>query len=196
VVMLVVAMLVVVMVVVAMMMLMITVMTVVMVMMIVTVIMASMAMTMIVRRMRGRIGAALGIKRRLDLDDARAEPLHHFLDDVIPADAQALGHDLRRQVSIAEMPSDPHQMARIQPSDFGQRLGRRHHLDQPAVFQHQRIAAAQGDGGFEIEQEFEAARGRHRHPPPVTVVEVEHDGVGRRFRPAILSSNLRRSHHA
>ena len=41
------------------------------------------------------IGAAFGIERRLDLDHARAQPLHHRFDDVIPADPQALAHDLR-----------------------------------------------------------------------------------------------------
>ena len=42
------------------------------------------------------IGAAFGIERRLDLDDARAETPHHRLDHVIAPDPQALGHDLRR----------------------------------------------------------------------------------------------------
>jgi hypothetical protein len=67
------------------------------------------------------------------------------------------------------------------PRISSQRLGRRDHLDQPAVFQHQRIAAAQRDRVFQVEQEFEPARARHRHPPPVPVVEIEHDGIGRRL---------------
>src|SRR3954470_411703 len=116
---------------------------VVMVGMIIMVMMAMVAMIMrgmIVRRLR--ICPALGIERRLDLDDARAQSLHHRLDDVIPADAQALWHDLRRQMAIAEMPGDPDQMQRIGAADLHQRLGGRHHLDQPAIFQHQRIAAA------------------------------------------------------
>ncbi len=126
-----------------------------------------------------RIGAALGIERRLDLDDARAQPLHHRLDDVIAADAQAFRHDLGRQMAIAEMPGDPDQMQRIDAADFEQRLRGGHHLDQPAVFEDQRIAAAQRDRVLEIEQEFQPARARHRHPPPVPVVEIEHDGIGR-----------------
>ncbi len=186
---------VVVMTVIAMMMRVIMVMTVVMGM-IVPVVMAGVAVVMIVRRVCGRIGTALRIERRLDLDDARAESLHHLLDDVVPADAQALAHDLRRQMAVAEMPGDAHQMRRIGAPDLDQRLGRRHHFDQPSVFQHQRVAAAQRDGVFKIEEEFEAARARHRHPPPMAVVEIEHDGVGGRFRPPILSSNLRRADHA
>ena len=57
-----------------------------------------------------RVRAALGIERRLDLDDARAQPLHHRLDDVIASDAQAFRHDLGRQMAIAEMPGNPDQM--------------------------------------------------------------------------------------
>ena len=137
-----------------------------------------------------RVRAAFGIERRLDLDDARAQPLHHRLDDVIPADAQAFRHDLRRQMAVAEMPGDPNQMQRIGAADFEQRLRGRDHLDQPAVFQHQRIAAAQRDGVLQIEQEFQPARPRHRHPPPVPVVEIEHDGIGRGLRPAMLAQDL------
>lgn len=125
-----------------------------------------------------RIGTAFGIERRLDLDDARAQPLHHRLDDVIAANAQALRHDLRRQVAIAEMPGDPNQMQGIDAPDLDQRLGSRDHLDQTAVFEHQRIAATQRDGMLQVEQELQPARPGHRHPPPVPVVEIEHDRVG------------------
>jgi hypothetical protein len=142
-----------------------------------------------------RIGAAFGIERRLDLDDARAQPFHHRLDDVIAADAQAFRHDLGRQMTIAEMPGDPDQMQRISAADFEQRLCGGHHLDQPAVFEDQRIAAAQRDRVLEIEQEFQPARPRHRHPPPVPVVEIEYDGIGRRLRPAMLPEDLSRADH-
>ena len=108
------------------------------------------------RRMRmaaAGIGATFGIERRLDLDHARTKPFHHRLDDVIAPDAQALGHDLRRQVAVTEMPGDANQMVRIGPANFEQRLRRRDHLDQPAVVEHQRVAAAQRHCIFQIEQE-------------------------------------------
>ena len=76
------------------------------------------------------------------------------------------------------MPGDADEMQWIRAADFDQRLGGRHHLDQPPVLQHQRIAAAQRDGVFQVEQKFQPARPRHRHPPPVPVVEIEHDGIG------------------
>ena len=130
------------------------------------------------------IGAALRIERRFDLDHPRTQPLHHRFDHVIAPDSQAAPGDLRRQVAIAEMPGDANQMLRIAAADFQQRLRRRHDLDQPAVLEHQCIATAQRHRIFEIQQELEPARARHRHPPPVTIVEIEHDGVGRRLAPS------------
>ena len=166
--------------------------------MIVAVRMVVAGVTVLLMRMTMRgsgIGAALGIERRFDLDDTRAQPLHHRLDDVIPADAQRLRQELGRQMAVAEMPGDPDQVMRIASLDLEQRLGRRHHLDHPAVLEHQRIAAAQGYGVFEIEQKLQSARARHRHPPPVPVVEIQHDGVGRRFLPAMLPENPGRADH-
>ena len=125
-----------------------------------------------------RVRPPFGIERRFDLDDARAQPLHHRLDDVIPADAQTLRHDLRRQMAIAEMPGYANQMQGVGAPDLKQRLCGRDHFDQPSVFQHQRIAAAQRHGVLQIEQKLQPARPRHRHPPPVPVVEIEHDGIG------------------
>ncbi|OAF12228.1 hypothetical protein AYJ54_06995 [Bradyrhizobium centrolobii] len=155
-----------------------------------------MAMRVVVGMTRIGIGAAFGIERRLDLDHARTEPLHHRFDDMVAADAQALGHDLRRQMAVAEMPGDADEVVRITAADFQQRLRRRDHLDQPAVLQHQGIAAAKCDGVFEVEQEFEPARARHRHAAAVSIVEIEHDRIRRGFREAVLSLDLRRPDHA
>lgn len=165
----------------------------------VVVIMAVIVMRMVVVavRMPGiRIGAAFGIERRLDLDHAGTEALHHGLDDVIAADAQALGHDLRRQMAVAEMPADADEMMRVVATDLEQRLGCRNHFDQPSVLQHKRIAAAERDGILEVEQEFETPRPRHRHAAAVPIVEIEHDRIRRGLGEAVLSLNLRRPDHS
>lgn len=180
-----------------------TVVMVVIAMLVVMVITGVIVVAMIVRRMIVRgvgmaaagIGAALGIERRLDLDDACAEPLHHRLDDVVAPDPQALWHDLGWQMTIAEMPADPHQVLRIVAANLDQRLRRRHHLDEASILQHQRVTAAQRYRVFEIEQEFEPARAGHHHPPPVPIVEIEHDGIGRCFLPVMLAFDLRRTNH-
>ena len=94
------------------------------------------------------------------------------------------------------MPGDPNQMLRIVAADLHQRLRRRHDLDQPAILEHQRVAAPQRDRVFQIEQEFKPARAGHHHPPPVTIVEIEHDGIGRRLAPAMMAANLRGADHS
>jgi hypothetical protein len=94
------------------------------------------------------------------------------------------------------MPGDPHQMMRISSSDFDQRLGRCDHFDQPAVLEHQRVAAAQRDGVFQIEQELKPARAGHCHPPPVPVVKIQHDSIGCGLRPAMLAQDFCRADHS
>ena len=88
------------------------------------------------------IGAAFGIERRLDLDHARSQSLHHCLDDMVAADAQAFTDDLRRQMPVAEVPGYSDQMMRIVAANFEKRLRCRHHLDQPVIVEHQGVAAA------------------------------------------------------
>jgi len=161
------------------------------------VIVAGVIMRMIMRRVVVRfacrrvcvattvIGAPFGIEWRLDLDHARAQSLHHRLDDMVAPDTQAARRDLRRQMTVAEMPGDPNQVLRIGAANLGQRLRRRDDLDQPVIVEHQRIAAAQHGGIFQIQQEFKPARACHRHPPPMAIVEIEHDGIGRRLAPAM-----------
>jgi hypothetical protein len=142
------------------------------------------------------IGPTFGIEWRFDLDHACAQPLHHRLDDMVTPDTQASRRDLRRQMAVAEMPGDPNQMLRIGAANLGQRLRRRDDLDQPVIVEHQRIAAAQHGGIFQIQQEFNPAGAHHRHPPPVAVVEIEHDGIGRRLTPAMWTADLRGADHA
>lgn len=94
------------------------------------------------------------------------------------------------------MPADADEMVRIATADLQQRLGRRHHLDQPSVLQHQCVAAPKRDGMLQVEQEFEPARARHRHAATMPVVKIEHDSVRWRFCEAVLSLDLRRPDHA
>lgn len=141
------------------------------------------------------IGAAFRIERRFNGDDARAEAPHHFFDDMIAPDAKALADDLGRQVAVAEMPRNAHQMEWIGATDLHQRLGRGHDLDQPAVFQHQRIAATQRHCFLEVQQKFKPARAGHRHAPTMPVVKAENHRIGGGLGPASRWTNLRRADH-
>src|SRR3954447_17587965 len=91
------------------------------------------------RRMRMErvgIGAALRIERSFDLDHAGPQPPYHGLYDVIPPDAQGVGHDLGRQMTVTEMPGDPDQTLQILAANLCQRLRRGGHPPQPAPRAH------------------------------------------------------------
>jgi hypothetical protein len=141
------------------------------------------------------VGATLRIEGRFDLDDAGAEAPHHFFDDMIAADPKTSRCDLRLQMPVTEMPGHAHQMMRILAADFGQRLGRGHDLDQPPVFEHQRIATAQRRRDLQIEQKLKPTRSGHGDPPAMAIIEIEHNGIGSRLDPAVLLLHLRRAHH-
>lgn len=157
-----------------------------------------MAVTVMIMTMRSMtatgIRSTLGIERRFNDDHTRAEAAHHVLDHMIAADAKALADDLCRQVTIPKMPGDPHQMMRIGAADLHQRFGRRDHLDESPVFQHQGIAAAQGHGFLQVQQEFQPSRTGHGHAAPVPVVETEDHRVGSPG-PTAGRANLRRADH-
>lgn len=141
------------------------------------------------------ISAAFRVERRFNDDHARTKTAHHVLDHMIATDAQAPSDNLRRKVPVAEMPCDPYQMMRIGAPDFHQRFGCCDHFDQSPVFQHQCIAAAQGDGFFQIQQEFQPARARHRHAAAMTVVEIKHHRICGGLGPTNLRADLRGADH-
>ncbi len=141
------------------------------------------------------IGAALRIKWSFDLNQPGSQPSHHRFDHVIASNAQSSRHDLRRQVTVAEMPGDANEVLRVLATNFQKGLGRCDDFDQPAIFEHQRIPTSQGDRVFKVEQELEPARTRHRHATPVAIVKIEHDSIGGGFAPAMLHLNTRRADH-
>src|SRR5271165_5030178 len=98
--------------------------------------MIMMVMLVIVGGLLGlHIGAAFGIERRFERDDARAEAFRHLLDDRVAADAQRLRHELDGQVAVAEMPGDAHEPQRVGGADFRERLRRGDHFDDAAVLE-------------------------------------------------------------
>ena len=97
------------------------------------------------------IGAAFRLERRLDRDDLGAEALQQCLDRRIAPQPQPALQHLHRHMAVAEMPGEPRQRRQIGGARLDQRLGLRHHLDQPAVVEHQRIVGAQPHRLGEIE---------------------------------------------
>ena len=126
------------------------------------------------------IGAAFRIERRLDMSDFRAKAAQHALDDVIGANENGVRADFRREVPIADMPCNPHEMQRVAAADFHQRFGRGADSDDETGREPQRIAAAQIRHLREVEQELHSLSAFQHHAAAVTILVIENDIV-RRF---------------
>ena len=163
-------------------------------MVMVTMIMMRVIVVTMRRMTAAGIRPAFRIERRLDGDNARAEAPHHVLDHMIAPDAKAFTYDLGRQMAVAKMPGDADKVMRIGAANFHQWFGCRYDLDQPSVFQHQSIAAAQRHSFLQVQQELQSARAGHRHATPVPIVETEHHRIGG-LGPTARRANLRRADH-
>ena len=91
---------------------------------------------------RQPISAAFRLERRLDGNELGTEALEQCLDRRIAAQPQPPLQHLNRHVSVAEMPGEPCERGKIGRARLDQRLGRRHHLDERAVLQHERIVGS------------------------------------------------------
>jgi hypothetical protein len=141
------------------------------------------------------VSAALGVERRLKLDDPGAKTFGHRLDDRIATDAQCSREDFGRQVAIAEMPGDTGEIEPIGSPYLRQGLGRGDDLDNASVFEAQAVAAAQHRCFGEIEQEGKAANAGHGQPSAIAVVKIEHHRVGRRAGPLAGRYNFVSAQH-
>ena len=97
-----------------------------------------------------RIGAALRIKRRLYFNYFGAELACHLGYDVIEPDAQRHCEYLRRNVPIAQVPSNAGGLQNVRAADLQKRFRCGNNFDQPSVLQDQRIPAVQPGGVRQI----------------------------------------------
>jgi len=115
---------------------------------------------------------------------------------MIAANAQALTHQLRGQVPIAEMPGNFNQMGRVVGKDLDKILRLGQHFDKPAVFQFQPVAVVEMDRRGFVEEEGQAARPGQDRPAAVAVVKVKGDAVGRSCCPGACGVDLVNADHA
>ena len=158
--------------------------------------MIMLCMRMACVRLRNRlVGSAIGLERRFDMHDLCTEHFHHVFQHMIPADANALGEYFRRRVPVAEVIGEAHHEAGIMGADFRQLFRRSNDFDQPTIFQHQRIAAADVHGVRQVEQEFGSAYTFHGDAAAVPLVVVQHHAVGGLCVPGALVRNEIRTDH-
>jgi hypothetical protein len=145
---------------------------------------------------RASIGADFRVEGGIEPGDMAAEPGYHIGDDVIRSNAQSLAGDLKRQVSVAEMPSDPQQVRPIDRLDFEKRLGGGANTKIPAGFELKTVAVDEVTRARQIEKKGLSRIGDEAHAAAMPVdVSEGHRTERRVFRPIALAVDRESSPH-
>jgi hypothetical protein len=98
------------------------------------------------------IRAALGFERRDERSDRQTQPRNHLRQDVICEEAQAIGHQLHGDVSIAQVIGGLGDQKRIAAYRFEQGLLGRNNLDLAAIFDADALAVLEQAAAFDDER--------------------------------------------
>ena len=123
------------------------------------------------------VRAAFGLKRSVALSENCAEAGKQLFDHMVRPDSEGLMSNLRRQMTIAEMPCKAHKLARIFMPHLDNRLcGRLNHEPPPIVKLHT-ISIGHGDGLWKIEKDILPLIRREPNPASVPGIEIERDSA-------------------
>jgi len=132
----------------------------------------TMAVVVRMRVRRTGFGIEGGGERRHD----RAETAQHLFQHMIAADTDAVTDYLHVGVPVAEMPGQPHEIARRICLDFRELFRLTADAHNGAILKDQPIAVAQRHRLLEIEQDSCALLAREHNAPPLAVVGIK-DGT-------------------
>lgn len=127
------------------------------------------------------VRAAFGLKRSVAFSENCAEAGKHLFDHMVRPNTEGFMSNLRRQMTIAEMPCKAHKLARIFMPHLDNRLcGRLNHEPPPIVKLHT-ISISHGDSLWKIEKDILALIRREPNPAPMARIEIERDSACRTF---------------
>lgn len=119
---------------------------------IVTMVMAVIVMIMTMRMSAmGMIGATRRLEGLFDVEHHRAQPLQHGADDMIAQDHDAILLDLRREMTVAEMPGKFDQMRAVAAAHLEQLFVCGKDFDQLTILAHQHVTIGKKHRLLEIE---------------------------------------------
>ena len=123
------------------------------------------------------VRAAFGLKRSFAFSENCAEAGKHLFDHMVRPDAKGFMSNLRRQMTIAEMPCKAHKLARIFMPHLDNRLcGRLNHEPPPIVKLHT-ISIGHSDGLWKIEKDILPLIRREPNPASMPGIEIERDSA-------------------
>jgi hypothetical protein len=123
------------------------------------------------------VSAALGLERRFDSRQLRAQAAQHLLDHMVGPDAKSMVANLSRQVPVSQVPGQAHELAGILVPDFGDLF--RGSLDHqpPAVFELHTISVSHGHSFGKVEKDVLACVQGQADTAAVPRVEIERKGA-------------------
>jgi hypothetical protein len=119
------------------------------------------------------ICAALGLEGCLDFREFCSEALEHFLDHMVGPNAKDMVANFRRQMPIAEMPSQTCELVRIFVPDLYNRFRGGLNLEPPAVFELQPVSVGHGNRFLKIEKDIFTLVRRQANAPAMSRVKIE-----------------------
>jgi len=122
------------------------------------------------------VGAALGLKRRPDLQEIRSQALQHGFDHMVGSNAKNCATDLCWQMSVPQVPGEACQLFGISMADLYHRLRSCLHFEPSPILQPQPVSIGHGNRLGQIEEHLFTLIRQQADTPAVTIFEIESDG--------------------
>jgi hypothetical protein len=123
------------------------------------------------------VRAAFGLERSLDLSENCAEPGKHLFDHMVRPDTEGFLSNLRRQMTISEMPCKARKLAVIFVRDLDHRFCGRLNREPPSIIKLHTIPVRHGDRFREIEKEILSLIRREPNSASVPGIEIERNSA-------------------
>ena len=123
------------------------------------------------------VRAAFGLERSLELSENCAEAGKHLFDHMVRPNTEGFMSNLRRQMTIAEMPCKAHKLATIFVRDLDNRFRGRLNHEPPPIIKLHTIPISHGDRFRKIEKDILPLIRREPNPASVPGIEIESDSA-------------------
>jgi hypothetical protein len=123
------------------------------------------------------VRAAFGLKRSVAFSENCAEAGKHLFDHMVRPNTEGFMSNLRRQMTITEMPCKARKLARIFMPHLDNRLCGSLNHEPPSVVKLHTISISHGDSLWKIEKDILALIRREPNPAPMARIEIERDSA-------------------
>jgi hypothetical protein len=123
------------------------------------------------------VRAAFGLERSLNISENCPEAGKHVFDHMVGPDTEGFMSNLRRQMTVAEMPCKAHKLARVFMPHLDNGLCCRLNHEPPPIVKLHTISISHGDSLRKIEKDILALIRRQPNPAPMARIEIECDSA-------------------